>query len=256
VIINFGTGQQIAQTLTAGAQFMTSTQTLYGVWDWDMGKSGSGGYGWNFISAGQQGIGLTTGAPKPITTSNLVQQSFSSVTGGRSISSPVPVCWPTATTNTGLNNPQNSASCSSTEVDYGWYMNLSTSTSNGTSTYEQVIFDPTVNADGLFIVNTYIPASNSPLNCTPNTPTGWTMALEPDSGAGAPTGGYFVASGGAAVDGVQLNGVGTPSFISTGSADNNQEFMLTQNGAGLATPTAVQRHSVVAGQRLNWIQRR
>jgi hypothetical protein len=38
--------------------------------------------------------------------------------------------------------------------------------------------------------------------------------------------------------------------------DNNTEFMLTQGQNGLATPTPVSRHSVVAGQRLNWIQRR
>lgn len=266
VIINFGTGQQIAQTLTSTALYATGTQALYGVWDWDMGVAAtpasgstpaSAGSGWNGISSGQQGIGLSSGSgPAPIKQSNLVSQTFTTGTGTRSISSPLPVCWPVATTGTGLNNPQDSVSCSKTEVDYGWYMNLTTSTSNSTSEYEQVIFDPVVNADGLFIVNTYIPAPNSPLQCTPGTPTGWTMALEPDSGSGAPTGGYFVSSGGAAVDGVQLNGVGTPSFISTGSADNNTEFMLTQNGSGLATPTAVQRHSVVAGQRLNWLQRR
>jgi type IV pilus assembly protein PilY1 len=254
VIINFGTGQQIAQTLTTAAQFSTSTQALYGVWDWDMGTAGTGGSGWNFISAGQQGIGLSSGST--LTSANLVQQTFSASGTSGSISSPKPVCWPVATTNTGTNNPANSPSCPKTEVDYGWYMNLSTSTSNGTSVYEQVIFDPTVNADGLFIVNTYIPASISPLNCTPGTFTGWTYALEPDSGQGAPTGGYFLSTSGAAVDGIQLNGVGTPSFISTGSADNNTEFMLTQNGSGLATPTAVQRHSVVAGARLNWVQRR
>ena len=260
VIINFGTGQQIAQTLTSTALYATSTQALYGVWDWDMGTAGTSttaGTGWNGISSGQQGIGLSSGSgPAPIKQANLVSQTFTTGTGTRSISSPLPVCWPVATTGTGLNNPQDSPSCPKSEVDYGWYMNLTTSTSNSTSEYEQVIFDPVVNADGLFIVNTYIPAPNSPLQCTPGTPTGWTMALEPDSGSGAPTGGYFVSSGGAAVDGVQLNGVGTPSFISTGSADNNTEFMLTQNGSGLATPTAVQRHSVVAGQRLNWLQRR
>lgn len=256
VIINFGTGQQTAQTLTSSTQYATGTQYLYGVWDWDMGKPNPGGYGWNSLSS-QQGIGLTSGGPQPITQSNLVSQSFNTNGATRSVvANSHGICWPASTTGTGQNNPNDSTSCPSTENDYGWFMALTTATSNGTSTYEQVIFDPVVNADGLFIVNTFIPSSNSPLNCTPNTPTGWTMALEPDSGAGAPTGGYFLSSSGAAVDGIQLNGVGTPSFISTGTADNNTEFMLTQNGSGLATPTAVQRHSVVAGARLNWVQRR
>jgi type IV pilus assembly protein PilY1 len=269
VIINFGTGQQIAQTLTAATQYATGTQgqALYGVWDWDMGTAAtpasgstpaSAGSGWNGLSSGQQGIGLPPGTgPEPIASTNLVSQTFTTGTGTRSITNPpAVVCWPVSTTGTGLNNPSDAANCTGKTSNYGWYMNLTTTTTNSVSAYEQVIFDPVVNADGLFIVNTYIPAPNSPLQCTPGTPTGWTMALEPDSGSGAPTGGYFVSSGGAAVDGVQLNGVGTPSFISTGSADNNTEFMLTQNGSGLATPTAVQRHSVVAGQRLNWLQRR
>jgi type IV pilus assembly protein PilY1 len=256
VIINFGTGQQTAQTLTASTQYATGTQYLYGVWDWDMGEPKL--YGWNSLSS-QQGIGLArgSGAPQPVTQQNLVSQSFTTNGSTRTVvANPHGICWPASTTGTGENNPNDSKSCPSTENDYGWLMALTTATNNGVSTYEQVIFDPVVNADGLFIVNTFIPASNSPLNCTPNSPTGWTMALEPDSGAGAPTGGYFLSSGGAAVDGIQLNGVGTPSFISTGAADNNTEFMLTQNGSGLATPTAVQRHSVVAGQRLNWVQRR
>ena len=260
VIINFGTGQQIPQSLTASAQYSTSAQALYGVWDWDMGmptSSTTTGYGWNSLSGGQQGIGLpTASSPGLLKQGNLVQQSFTTSGATRSISNPAVVCWPVSTTGTGLNNPSDAGACTGKTANYGWFMNLSTSTVNSQSTYEQVIFDPVVNADGLFIVNTFIPASNSPLNCTPNTSSGWTMALEPDSGAGAPTGGYFVSSGGAAVDGVQLNGVGTPSFISTGSVDNNTEFMLTQNGNGLATPTAVQRHSVVAGQRLSWLQRR
>lgn len=260
VIINFGTGQQTAQTLTSSTLYATSTQALYGVWDWDMGVASTAttpGSGWNGLSPGQQGISLTgtSLAPGLLSTSNLVPQTFTTNGSTRSIQA-TGVCWPVSSTGTGPNNPSDAGSCTGKTAYFGWYMNLTTSTTTSGSTYEQVIFDPVVNADGLFIVNTYIPAANSPLNCTPALPTGWTMAMEPDTGASAPTGGYFLSAAGTAVDGIQLNGVGTPSFISTGSADNNTEFMLTQNGTGLATPTAVQRHSVVAGQRLNWLQRR
>lgn len=256
VIVNFGTGRQIPQTLTTAAQYSTGTQSLYGVWDWDMTN-------WNTLSPNQQGITVASGGvtpPQPIKVGNLVQQTFTTSTASgftyRNITTPPnAVCWPSSPFPVEPNNPANPASCK-TANNFGWFINLSTSGTGTNAQYEQVIFDPALSADGVFVVNTYIPAPNSPLNCTPGTPTGFSMAVEPDDGFGEPTGGYFLVNGSIAADGIQLNGIGTPSFISTGSADNNTEFMLTQSANGLATPTALQRHSVVAGQRLNWIQRR
>lgn len=257
VMVNFGTGRQIAQTLTSGTTYATSTQALYGIWDWDMTA-------WNTLSPAQEAITVKPGngvtPPTPITISSLVQQTFTTSTLGtlnyRNVTKPPnAICWPSSPFPVAPNNPANPSSCTSAN-NFGWYMNL-TSTGSGSNTqYEQVIFDPTLSSDGLFVANTFIPAQNSPLNCTPGQTTGFSMALEPDSGAGAPTGGYFLIGGSTAADGIQLNGIGTPSFISTGGVDNNTEYMLTQSANGLATPTPLQRHSVVAGQRLNWIQRR
>jgi type IV pilus assembly protein PilY1 len=259
VMINFGTGQQTPASLTNGTTYSSTQQALYGVWDWDLSS-------WNSHNPApsQQVVSLSSG-PQPIAFSSLVSKQFTTTTSGGAIyrtvntTPPSDVCWPpTPGFANGPSNPVNGSGCSGTGTNYGWYMNLSTTN----SLYEQVVFDPVVNSDGMFIVNTYIPTSNSPLNCTPGTSTGFTMALEPDSGYGAPpaTGssahGYFVLNNGTLVDGIELNGIGTPSFISTGAQDGNQEFMLTQGPNGMATPTPINRHSVVAGQRLNWVQRR
>ena len=68
---------------------------------------------------------------------------------------------------------------------------------------------------------------------------------------------FFAINGSMSADGIQLNGTGIPSFLSSGqAADNNAEYLITQTNSGPAPPTKVNRHVIVAGQRLNWIQRR
>jgi type IV pilus assembly protein PilY1 len=278
MMINFGTGQQIPQTLTTATQYATATQTLYGIWDWDMGVAGSGssGYGWNNLSSAQQAIGLpSSSSPGTLSTSNLVSQSFTTTTtsGGLSYRNVVsnPVCWPSTSFPVAPNNPANPSTCSASANNYGWYMNLSSSTTNGQTTYEQAIFDPLLSSDGMFVINTFIPASNSPLNCTPGTSTGFSMALEPSTGAGAPplngasAGGYFLisgssgSSGGFYADGIGLNGVGTPTIISDrGPQDGDPTsttYMLTQTNNGIMS-SKVNNRAIVSSQRLNWIQRR
>jgi hypothetical protein len=96
--------------------------------------------------------------------------------------------------------------------------------------------------------------------------TGFTMGVSPGTGGGQNTGtttnptGYFQVntnSGTLGVDGIQLNGTGIPFFIQSGQqGDNNAEYMVTQTSSGAATPTATNRHVIVAGKRLTWIQRR
>ena len=63
--------------------------------------------------------------------------------------------------------------------------------------------------------------------------------------------------GGCGYDGVQLNGVGIPALLSSGQAgDQNAEYFITQTGAGAAKPLPVNRHVIVTGARLNYLQRR
>ncbi len=82
------------------------------------------------------------------------------------------------------------------------------------------------------------------------------MGIQADTGAGSPTP-FFAINGSLSADGIQLNGTGIPSFLSSGQAsDNNSEYLITQTNSGPAPPAKVNRHVIVAGQRLNWIQRR
>ncbi len=105
VIINFGTGQQIPQTLKSAAIYATGTQSLYGIWDWDMGTAaanGNAGTGWNGLSPNQAGIGLTT-SPGKITTTSLVAQTLTetpsttvnnvTTTGTATLTPQNAVCW-------------------------------------------------------------------------------------------------------------------------------------------------------------------
>jgi type IV pilus assembly protein PilY1 len=233
VIIGFGTGQMVPQTLAAPTQYATGQQYLYGIWDWDFNTTVTG---WNAISAGQKTIALN--APQTITgpatgSTNLQVQTISagSAAGTRTVSK-TPICW------------EGSGTCTS----MGWYIALP-------GPQEQIIFDPVLTPDGEFTVNTFIPGSVPLTSCKVAQSTGWSMAVDAQSGGGSPV--SFFSIGGSGYDGVQLNGVGIPAFISSGqAADHNSEYMLTQTPNGPATPTKINRHVIVTGQRVNWIERR
>jgi hypothetical protein len=208
---------------------------------------------WNKLSAALQAVSLT--GPQPIAIANLVQQTITTnnTTPATRTVSTNPVCW------TGAANCQGSQ-------EFGWYL-LLPGTSGDTTVVdgqtlpvgEQILFNPQLTTDGELVVNTYIPAVDTPLICTPARATGFTMAVEPDTGEQAPTA-YFSVNG-AAVSGVQNNGVGIPLEVTAGATVGqkapNAEYVLTQTTSGAAaTPTLVNRHLIVAGQRLSWVQRR
>ncbi|MGH8259309.1 MAG: PilC/PilY family type IV pilus protein, partial [Steroidobacteraceae bacterium] len=255
VIINFGTGQQIPETTTAAAQYASGQQYIFGIWDWDMNAPLTAAQpGWNAISPSQQAVGL--GSPQTITLSTLEQQTITTVTPAapaqtyRTVSEN-PVCWVTPEPN------DTSSMCPNPGTQFGWYMQLP-------GTDEQVVFNPTLSPDGELVVNTYIPLQDSPLSCSSTTSgTGFTMAIQPGSGAGSTSGFFTIDTNNGstttanAADGVQLNGTGIPWFISSGQkGDNNSEYLITQTSSGPAPPMATNRHVVVAGKRLNWVQRR
>jgi type IV pilus assembly protein PilY1 len=241
VVVDWGTGQQIGQTLNSATTYAGGQQYLYGVWDWDMGTPGTTGSGWNKLSSGQQAISLTATPPGQITQSSMVKQtvtlevaSTKTTTGYRNVSHTT-FCW------TG------DSGCTTGKL--GWYMPLP-------DAGEQVIFDPVLSQDGEFTVNTYVPSAATLLSCSVPPANGWSMGIQADTGAGSPTA-FFAINGSLSADGIQLNGTGTPSFINSGvAADNNSEYLITQTNGGPAPPAKVNRHVIVAGQRLNWIQRR
>ena len=256
VIIGIGTGQQIPQTLTSAAQYASGTQYLFGVWDWDMVAVNTPGQTpWNTLST-LQAVGINA-ASESITTSNLQQQTIttnyaSNGTAYRVVSTNA-VCWVVYMSLDG------SSSCGTgAGTMLGWYMALP-------STGEQAIFNPVISTDGAFVINTFIAPQDSPLSCTTaSQSSGFTMAVDPETGGGTTasdgSGGFFSVntnSGVAGADGLQLNGTGIPSFISSGQkGDNNSEYLLTQTSNGAAAPTPTNRHAIVVGKRLNWVQRR
>jgi type IV pilus assembly protein PilY1 len=238
VILNFGTGRKIPQTVTAAAQYATGTQTVYGIWDWNMS-------GWNAMSATKYAY-LTTG-PTSIGLSNLQQQTLSaaSETGVYDDTSNT-VCW------------GDGSSCG-TNPQYGWYLQLP-------GTKEQLLFNPLL-YQGTLYFNTTIPPSNSPLNCNPSTETGNTYAVSGTTG-GVVSGLFpdFAATDANAA-GESTDPSGSPFVVLAGGG----AFVLTQSTAAMnneSTPTSgpfactgnvcetpVTYHGET-GQRLTWIEKR
>jgi type IV pilus assembly protein PilY1 len=243
VTLDFGTGQQIPQTLTNATLYATGQQYMIGIWDWDMGTPTTAGT-WNALSSGQQGIGLT--GSQSITFSNMTQQTLTetfsqtsssgTATTGTATLTHNPVCWNGSTT------------CSSGNTSMGWYIKLP-------STSEQIIFDPYITtSDGSLIFNTFIPAANSPLSCDQATTQGFTIGMAADTGAGLTLPLFSV--GGTSYDGVQNNAVGTGSVLNAGAAGNGKNYLLTHDSSGKLTFTQMNSYNVTTGQRIYWIQKR
>jgi len=196
---------------------------------------------WNALSPTQY-ANLT--GTHTISTSNLQQQTVLAsvpVSSGYRAVSASPVCW------------SNSTACTSGNTQFGWYMNLP-----GTS--EQVIYSPVLEV-GAFLVNTTIPASNNPLNCTAANATGWTMAISPITGGALAKSffgdsmGHFVNYNGQIVSGAALNGTGSVSIVTTGGAQPGT-FLVTQTTSGVGVVLPVNPLANAKGSRLTWVERR
>ncbi len=248
VMIEFGTGRQIPLTNTTPTSYATGTQDLYGIWDWNMA-------GWNGLGSAQM-ANLAAAPSGGITTAALQQQVITTITNAstfgagtnvRTITSN-PICWADVT------------SCSS-KKQYGWYIQLPGTSGSGTGLQnEQIVYSPVLDAThGAFIVNTTIPASNSPLACSSSLPTGWTMVIDPILG-GAPKNSVFTNSthnfvtyNGQVVVGLQLSGTGSVSVVTDQGGGND---LVTQTVTGTGTVQKVQFSSSAKGTRLTWIERR
>ncbi|MGC1932331.1 MAG: PilC/PilY family type IV pilus protein, partial [Candidatus Nitrosopolaris sp.] len=187
LMVMFGTGQKTPMTQSSAATYSSGTQSLYGVWDWNLsasdgGEDGPGSghpQGWDGVS-GAQYASLTqanTGLSSPYTLSqsNLLQQVVTlnpiQITVGtttttyynRDISSNANVCWKgTSTSGCSVNN------------QFGWYLNLP-------GTQEQIVFNPELVQQAL-TVNSIVPAQLDATSCTIPTDTGYTYVLNAMSG--------------------------------------------------------------------------
>jgi type IV pilus assembly protein PilY1 len=129
--------------------------------------------------------------------------------------------------------------------------------------YEQVIFNPIVEA-GAFIINTTIPPASSPTMCFSSGASGWTMAVNPTTGAAFNTAffadslGNFLTSpapsgtGEVGVSGLALAGTGTPYMYQSGL----QYGLAMQTTSGTPTTVNINPQNSTKGKRLTWIEKR
>jgi type IV pilus assembly protein PilY1 len=281
ILVEFGTGSQTPFTITTPTSYSTGTQTLYGIWDWNMAN-------WNSVSTTQfASLGTaTTGTAvsysgnticgthnSACTTSNLTAQTVTSAatasfqtqaactgsssgtssttstgtTSGSSSSTDActyyrtvssnPICWDAST------------QCTSGNTSFGWYLDLP-------GTQEQIIYSPALEA-GAFVVNTTIPPISGS-SCVITAASGYTMAISPSTG-GAFTNsffgddnGNFVTVNGSIVSGLELNGTGTPTMVTSGVST----FLVTQTVSGSGTVVAVNPNASAQSHRLTWLEMR
>ena len=234
LMVDFGTGRKIPLTNTTPQSYITGQQNLYGIWDWNMAS-------WNSQAGSTAQLASLT-APQTVSTSTLATQTFSSPSAGIRDVTANNVCWAGSTT------------CTSGNTQFGWILSLP-------GTNEQVVFNPLLYQDAI-VVNTTIPATNSPLNCQANIDTGWTVAVSVGSGGQIPN--FFKVYNDA---GFQTNGSGTPFGFSIGG----QDYLLTQtpgNASGSGGPpssicppgamycSSQTKQASVSGKRLTWVERR
>ena len=124
-----------------------------------------------------------------------------------------------------------------------------------------MIFNPVIYQNAL-LVNTTVPAANSPLSCKNLGDTGYTVAIALDTGAAIP--GLFPLYNDTLAAGSLTNGSGSPFVVLAGG----DAYMVTQTvgGGKIDGPVACPKGSSLCdarikpqgpvGKRLTWIQRR
>jgi type IV pilus assembly protein PilY1 len=235
VMIDFGTGQRFPPTNLTSATYAPGAQALYGIWDWNLSS-------WNSSSATQY---ASLPGPVTITTGNLTTQTLT-VNADLSLDvSGNPVCWSGSTTCPGGPGANTS---------FGWQIALPNSG-------EQVVYNP-VEYQNAFVVNTTIPANNTPTSCQVSHDLGDTIAVSLVTGGSLH--GFFRNTTDTNAAGSQTNGTGSPFIALAGG----QASMLTQSLGDGATNnvttcpkgalycTSNVKTTGATGKRLTWVERR
>ncbi|HET8706025.1 MAG TPA: hypothetical protein VFM46_06965, partial [Pseudomonadales bacterium] len=135
----------------------------------------------------------------------------------------------------------------------GWKLALPVSSAGA----EQVIYNPILSF-GSFIVNTTIPAVNSPITCNASAASGWTMAVDVSTGGAFQKSFFgdvsknFVTSNGSVVSGIALNAVGSPSVVTA----NKSPWLVNQTISGIGAVNAINPPAGSKSHKLTWIQKR
>ena len=246
ILVMFGTGQKFSTTSIAPDTYATGTQSVYGVWDWNLSS-------WNLGTTTASGVAIPASsvqfaaltAPQTVARTGLQQQTVTSqsagavgnqVLGYRSISANA-VCW------------QGSASCASPAPNnqYGWYMDLP-------ATAEQIVYSP-VMTGGALILSTLIPPASVAGACAAPTPTGWTMAFNVQNGGSFSqnffpdaSGSFVVAAGGSAISGIRVDAAGSTSVVNVGSVP----YLVTQTVSGVGATSRINPQGGQSVRRVTW----
>jgi type IV pilus assembly protein PilY1 len=255
LVLLFGTGEKFPLTNLNPATYASGTQTLYGVWDWNLAS-------WNSMS-GAQYAALAPAAATGLSASGSVQQAnltqqtatINATTNNRDMSNPQTICWQGTTT---------CAGGASANTMYGWYLNLPGSN-------EQIIYNPELVQQAL-TVNSVVPAANDPTSCAIPTDTGITYVLSAMTGTAfnqvflppAEAANPVVNTNPAYLDanavGMQTNATGS-SFI-TGNSSGTM-YLVVETNQVQANSSNIQSNtfgmnlpSNTTGRRINWVERR
>ncbi|RFO98893.1 pilus assembly protein PilY [Rhodoferax lacus] len=246
VLLGVGTGRANPFTATSATTYASGTQSVYGLWDWDMvawnnGRTTAAGVSIpastvKFASLPQ----ITTSPYRTFSKTDLLADSLTSTNGQTRTAAVSTVCW------------QGSASIAGCSAynKYGWYFDFPVSG-------EQLIYNPVFQGGALF-VNTVIPPGTAVAGqCRAATPTGWTMAFNMASGGGFVqnafpdlTGSFVVGSANASIVGIMQSGVGKPYIVTVGS----QQYVVNQTIGGNPTITKINPQGGVTVRRVSWEQ--
>ncbi len=255
LVILFGTGEKFPLTNLNPSTYATGTESLYGVWDWNMSSWNSkSGVQYAALAAGATGLG---GANNTIQQANLEAQTvtINAATGNRDIAANQQVCFMGTTTCAG-------GAASNTE--FGWYLNLP-------GVNEQIVYNPELVQQAV-TVNSIVPATNDPTSCAIPVDSGITYVLSamtggafnqvflPPSEAANPVVNTNPAYLDANAIGMQTNATGS-SFI-TGNSSGTM-FLISETNQVAGNGAIIQSNVVglnlppnTSGRRLNWIERR
>jgi type IV pilus assembly protein PilY1 len=205
IMVDFGTGRKFPQSNAVPTSYAPGVQALYGIWDWNVS-------GWNSMSSTQY-----ASLPSPQTVSLTSQTLTVNADNSLNITNNA-VCWAGSSTCVGG---------ASANAKFGFAVSLP-------GTQEQIVFNPLIFQSAL-IVNTTIPAVNSPTSCQVLHDTGDTIAISLVTGGSlgsSTTGSFFRNSTNTADAGSLTNGTGTP-FVAQAAGIT---FLITQSlgDAGVA----------------------
>jgi type IV pilus assembly protein PilY1 len=232
LIIAFGTGRKTPITNTTPVSYATGTQSLYGVWDWNLSA-------WNSVSSAQYASLAATGAatglasPYALAKTNLQQQTVTvnPASNSRDIAANAAVCWKGFT------------ECGSGNSRFGWYLDLA-------GAAEQVVFSPVV-VGPAFVVSSTVPANNIPTSCSVSADTGFTYAVSMLTG-GAFTN-TFPDFHDTIAAGVQTDATGSPLAMTTPAG---KLFFVYQTVLNNPDSKQVNLPSNVKINRLTWMELR